>query len=85
MSKLKPEMKPAVVTMRKIIMSASTKLNERIKWNAPGYYYKEDIVTFGPVRKKDQVLLVFHHPGIVKVKSGLLQGEYKDRRLAWFF
>jgi phosphopentomutase len=30
------------------------------------------------------VLLVFHHPHIVKIKSDLLEGDYKDRRLAWF-
>jgi hypothetical protein len=70
--------------VRKIIKTAGPKLNERIKWNAPSYYYKEDIVTFGPVRNKDKVILVFHHPNIVKIRSALLEGHYKDRRLVYF-
>ena len=84
MGKLDPEMKPAVESVRKIIKSASSKLSERIKWNAPSYYYKDDIVTFGPARNKDKIILVFHHPSIVKIKSDLLQGDYKDRRLVYF-
>ena len=84
MSKLDTEMKPAIDAVRKIIRSAGPKLNERIKWNAPSYYYKEDIVTFGPIKSKDMVILVFHHPNIVKIKSTLLVGDYKDRRLVYF-
>jgi hypothetical protein len=66
-----------------IIKKSSPKISERIKWNAPSYYYLEDLVTFGP-RKEDKVLLVFHHPHIVKIKSDLLEGDYRDRRLMWF-
>lgn len=84
LKKLDPEMKPAIDAVRKIIKTAGPKLNERIKWNAPSYYYKEDIVTFGPVRSNDKVILVFHHPNIVKIKSALLEGDYKDRRLVYF-
>ena len=82
--KLDSATKKHVDIVRTIIKTASLKLNERIKWNAPSYYYKEDIVTFGPSRKKDQILLVFHHPNIVKIKSALLEGNYKDRRLVYF-
>ena len=84
MGKLDAEMKPAIEAVRKIIKEAGPELNERIKWNAPSYYYKEDIVTFGPTKGKDKVILVFHHPKIVKIKSDLLKGDYKDRRLAYF-
>ena len=84
MKKLDAEMKPAIDAVRKIIKTAGPKLNERIKWNAPSYYYKEDIVTFGPARSKDKVILVFHHPNIVKIRSALLEGDYKDRRLVYF-
>ena len=83
MKKLDPAMRPAVNTVRKIIKTAGPELNERIKWNAPSYYYKEDIVTFGPARSKGKIILVFHHPGTVKIKSGLLEGDYKDRRLVY--
>lgn len=76
-------LKKEMETLRKIIKNSSTKLRERIKWNAPSYYYIDDIVTFGPARN-NRLLLVFHHPFIVKMQSTLLKGDYKDRRLAYF-
>ena len=81
--KLDASFKPSVNAVRKIIKTAAAKLTERIKWNAPSYYYKEDIVTFGPTKARDKIVLVFHHPNIVKIRSELLQGNYKDRRLVY--
>jgi uncharacterized protein YdhG (YjbR/CyaY superfamily) len=81
MDKVDTSFKPSINAVRKIIKAAGPKLNERIKWNAPSYYYNEDIVTFGPTKAKDKIILVFHHPNIVKIRSELLQGNYKDRRL----
>jgi uncharacterized protein YdhG (YjbR/CyaY superfamily) len=67
-----PKWKEAIEVIRKIIKSVDTGIAERIKWNAPSYHFlQQDIVTFGPV-KSDKVLLVFHHPCIVKIKSALL-------------
>jgi uncharacterized protein YdhG (YjbR/CyaY superfamily) len=83
MTKKDTKVKADITAVRKIISAASPELKERIKWNAPSYYYKEDIVTFGPY-KNNTILLVFHHPAVVKVKSTLLKGEYKDRRLVSF-
>lgn len=83
MAKLEPAAKKEIEAVRKIIKGASPKLMERIKWNAPSYYYKDDIVTFGPY-KTHKLLLVFHHPAVVKIRSALLQGDYKDRRLVYF-
>ena len=83
MNKLAPSVKKEIEVVRKIIKNASPKLSERIKWNAPSYYYIQDIVTFGPY-KTHKLLLVFHHPFVVKVKSQLLEGDYKDRRLVYF-
>ena len=83
MDKLDASFKPSINAVRKIIKTAAAKLNERIKWNAPSYYYKEDIVTFGPTKAKDKIILVFHHPNIVKISSELLEGNYKDRRLVY--
>ena len=82
-NKLTPQVKIKINTVRKIIKDASPKLSERIKWNAPSYYYLKDILTFGPY-KADKILLVFHHPAVVKIKSELLEGDYKDRRLVYF-
>ena len=85
LSTLEHPMKAELEALRAIILGANAKISERIKWNAPSYYYREDIVTFGPpARKPDEILLVFHHPAVVKISSDLLQGDYKDRRLAIF-
>ena len=83
MIKLTPPVKDEIDAIRKIIKNASPKLSERIKWNAPSYYYIQDILTFGPY-KPYRILLVFHHPAVVKIKSKLLEGDYKDRRLVYF-
>ncbi len=80
LAKLDAAVSEEINAVRKIIKAANSKLNERIKWNAPSYYYKEDILTFGPY-KTHKLLLVFHHPAVVKIKSALLEGDYKDRRL----
>jgi hypothetical protein len=82
MANLDHPLKEMVESIRKIIKS-NKKLTERIKWNAPSYHYTEDLVTFS-LHNKKAVLLVFHHPEIVKIKSTLLEGDYKDRRLASF-
>ena len=75
-------LKKEVEAVRSIIKNAGPKLNERIKWSAPSYYYKDDIVAFGPLRP-GKILLVFHHPFVVKIESELLEGDYKDRRLVY--
>ncbi len=83
MKTLDHPMKAETEALRKILKNSNNKLSERIKWNAPSYYYKQDIVTFGPFRT-GKVFLVFRHPEIVNVKSGLLEGNYTNRRLAYF-
>ena len=82
MDALNHPLKKEAEAVRSIIKNANSKLNERIKWNAPSYYYMDDIVTFGPLRS-EKILLVFHHPFVVKVESKLLEGDYKDRRLVY--
>lgn len=84
LDKLDEKTKAEVDLIRKTIKKAGRHLEERIKWNAPSYHYREmDLLTFGP-HKNNKVLLVFHHPAIVKIKSALLEGTYKDRRLLYF-
>ncbi len=82
MSKLDHHLKAEIEAVRKIIKGADIKIAERVKWNAPSYYYKEDLVTFNH-RATKHVHLVFHHPSIVNIKSGLLEGDYKDRRMMY--
>ncbi len=75
MIKLVHPLKTEIEVVRTIIKNADSKILERIKWNAPSYYHKEDLVTFNP-RATKHVHLVFHHAAIVKIKSSLLQGDY---------
>ncbi len=83
MDQLNHPLKAEIEAVRKIIKGTDARLMERIKWNAPSYYYKEDLVTFNP-RASKFVHLVFHHPFIVNIKSALLEGDYKDRRMMYF-
>ena len=83
LAKQEPSVRKEIDAVRKLIKKASPALNERIKWNAPSYYSLVDLFTFGPYKNK-RILLVFHHPAIVKIKSPLLEGTFKDRRLVYF-
>lgn len=83
MAKLEHPLKAGIEELRKIISNANDKLSERIKWNAPSYYYKEDLITFNP-RLQKRIHIIFHHIAIIKIKSALLEGDYKDRRMVYF-
>ena len=83
MDRLQHPLKAGVEMVRTIIKDSNSNLSERIKWNAPSYYYKEDLVTFN-LRALDTVHLVFHHIAITRIASPLLQGDYKDRRMVYF-
>lgn len=82
--KLDPSIKVLVEELRAIIKKAGKNLSERIKWNAPSYHLNNtDLFTFA-LHRKGQVILVFHHPSVVRIKSALLKGEYKSRRIVYF-
>lgn len=84
MSNLNHPLKAEIEAVRIIIKKTNTAIGERIKWNAPSYYYKGvDMVTFNP-RATEHVHLVFHHPAIEQLKSDVLHGDYKGRRMAYF-
>ena len=77
-------LKAEVEAVRSIIKGVNKDINEEIKWNAPSFNYKgEYLVTFN-LREEERIHLVFHNPQISKVKSKLLEGEYVDRRMAYF-
>lgn len=82
MAQLNHPLKAEIEAVRSIIKEANSKINERVKWNAPSFFYKEDMVTFHP-RPLEHVHLVFHHPAIVTIDSELLEGDYKDRRMMY--
>ncbi len=77
-------LKAEVEALRSIIKGVNKDINEEIKWNAPSFNYKgEYLVTFN-LRETKRIHLVFHNPMIALVKSALLEGDYKDRRMAYF-
>jgi hypothetical protein len=83
MEQLAHPLKAEIEAVRDIIKGAHSSIQERIKWNAPSYYTSADLLTFNH-RMQNKVHLVFHHIAIVDIKSGLLEGDYKDRRMMYF-
>ena len=77
-------LKAEVEALRSIIKGVNKGINEEIKWKAPSFNFKgEYLVTFN-LRDEKRVHLVFHNSMIAKVKSELLEGDYVDRRMAYF-
>ena len=85
MSDIDHPFKAEIQAVREIILGASPKIAERIKWNAPSFYYKEDLAAFNP-RASEYAHLILLFPGGagVPAKSSLLEGKAKDRREAKF-
>ena len=73
-----------IEAVRSIIKGVNKDIAEEVKWKAPSFNYKgEYLVTFN-LRDMKRIHLVFHNPMIAKVKSDLLEGDYKDRRMTYF-
>jgi uncharacterized protein YdhG (YjbR/CyaY superfamily) len=73
-----------IEAVRSMIKGVDKNINEEVKWKAPSFNYKgEYLVTFN-LRDTKRIHLVFHNPMIAKVKSDLLEGDYKDRRMTYF-
>jgi len=90
MSELDHPMNAEVQALREIILGVgSDDLGERIKWKVPSYYLrndpKKDMAAFH-LRGKGfiQLVFVFYDGKMIHESSGLLEGDYKDRRLAKF-
>lgn len=84
MDMLEHPLKAEVEMIRGIIKKVDKDITEQIKWNAPSFSYMgEYLVTFN-LRAQQHVHLVFHNPMISNVKSKLLEGDYDDRRMAYF-
>lgn len=73
-----------VEAVRSIIKGVNKDINEEVKWNAPSFNFKgEYLVTFN-LRDTKRIHLVFHSPMISQVRSKILEGDYKDRRMTYF-
>ncbi len=77
--------KAEMEAVRAIILAASPKVAERIKWNAPSFFYKEDLGAFHPRASEfAHLVLLFPNGAGIPAKSSLLEGTQKDRREAKF-
>ncbi len=73
-----------IQAVRKIIMDINKDIAEEWKWNAPSFSYKGNYMVTFNLRVNDKIHLVFHNDNIPKIKSKLLEGDYKDRRMTYF-
>lgn len=81
---LKHPLTAEVEAVRSIIKGVDKNINEEVKWKAPSFNYKgEYLLTFNLWEMK-RIHLIFHNAMIVNVKSKLLEGDYKDRRMMYF-
>ncbi len=73
--------KAEMSAVREIILGVSPKISERIKWNAPSFYYKDDLGAFNPrATEFAHLILLFPDGQGMQDSSGLLEGQHKDRR-----
>lgn len=85
MLKLEHPLKAEIEAVRGIILKAHPGITEGVKWNAPSFYYKGDLVVIH-VKSTDRVHLIF--PAGVKIPDdrGTLEGDYPDgRKMAYFY
>lgn len=83
MRDLEHPLKAEMEAVRSIILGAHPGITEGIKWNSPSFYYKGDMVVFH-TRSPEHLLLVFPNGIVIGDESGLLEGDYVDRRMAYF-
>ena len=73
-----------IEAVRSIIKGVNKDIAEEVKWKAPSFNYKgEYLVTFN-LWETERIHLVFHNTQISKVRSKLLEGNYENRRMAYF-
>lgn len=92
MTALEHPLKAEIETVRAIILDTDLRITERIKWNAPSFYFKDDFATF-KLRPMQTVQIVLHTGAKVKENpkeiqindpSGLLKWAAKDRCVVTF-
>jgi uncharacterized protein YdhG (YjbR/CyaY superfamily) len=83
MASLEHRLKAEVQAIRAIILAVDPRIKEEVKWNAPNFSYKDYIATFN-LRTEEHVHLIFHNPAIASIHSEILEGDYPDRRMAYF-
>jgi len=82
MDKLVHPLKEEIEAVRKIIKS-NKNISERMKLTDLCFGYKKDLITFN-LHNHRLVHLIIQNPAIVNIKSKLLEGEYRDKRMVYF-
>lgn len=83
METLEHPFKAEVQAVREIILAVDANITEQIKWKAPSFSYKGYMATFN-LWATQHVHLIFHNGAILNNESGLLEGNYPDRRMLYF-
>lgn len=70
-----------VQLIRSIVLGANPVIAERIKWKSPSFYAGNDDLGAFELRPREfvRLVLVFPH-GLVPDATGLMLGDWKDRR-----
>lgn len=86
MAALQHPLKVEIEAVRAVILNANHKIQERVKWNSPSFHLDNKDLAAIHTRAQDcvHVVFVFHH-GHMLESEGLLEGDYKDRRMAKFY
>lgn len=86
MAQLEHPFKAEVEAVRAIILIAGKQLYERVKWNAPSFFYKEtDFAAFNLHQQAFLQLILLFPKGIVTDPSNIMEGDWKDRRQVKFY
>ena len=83
MEQLEHPFKAEFQRVREIILAADERMTEVIKWGGPTFMYKGNLATLTP-RTKKFVNLFFQTGAKIPDKSGLLEGDAKEVRVARF-
>ncbi|NOU27030.1 MAG: DUF1801 domain-containing protein [Polyangiaceae bacterium] len=80
LAQLDHPMKAEIEAVRAIILRASPNVRERIKWNAPSFFFREDIGAFH-LRSRTFVHLILVFPeAVTMVDDPILEGDHVRRR-----
>jgi len=83
MRKLDHPLKSELELVRDIILGASDKMDEDIKWSSPTFVYQGNLASL-VVRTKKRVQLLFHSGASLPNPDGLLEGDGATVRYANF-
>lgn len=84
MNRLDHSLKREVQAAREIIKGVDPRVTEEVKWNAPSFSCCGEYLATFNLRAAQHVHLVFHNPLVAQIASPILEGDYPDRRMAYF-